>query len=128
VNCRVYDRNRTNFGKSFKNDYPINSRKNYRQNCNRFGYLSKEVECHICNKFGHLAKDGRLTAPPRESQQNQNAPPRVKKKKTERLAIKAQSKKNVWYVDSGCSTHMTRDKTKFISLKERKRWNNIFWK
>ena len=27
---------------------------------------------------------------------------------------------NVWYVDSGCSMHMTRDRNKFISLKENK--------
>ena len=55
-----------------------------------------------------------------ESQQNQNA--QIWRKKIERctLALKAQIKKNVWYVDSGCSTHMTEDKNKFISLKEGK--------
>ena len=92
------------------------------QDYNMFGYLRNEVECHKCNNFGHLAKDCRLTAPSRESQQNQNAPPKVWKKKIESftLSLKYQSKKNVWYVDSGCSTHMTGDRNKFISLKEGK--------
>lgn len=36
------------------------------------------------------------------------------------IALKAQRNRNIWYVDSGCSTHMTGDKNKFISLKEKK--------
>ena len=45
-----------------------------------------------------------------------------KKKKNDNcaLALKAQKKKDVWYVDSGCSMHMTRDRNKFLSLKEKK--------
>ena len=46
----------------------------------------------------------------------------MKKKKTDNcaLAFKAQNNKDVWYVDSSCSTHMTGDRRKFISLKEKK--------
>ena len=46
----------------------------------------------------------------------------MKKKKNDNcaLAFKAQKKKYVWYVDSGCSTHMTRDRNKFVSMKEKK--------
>ena len=45
-----------------------------------------------------------------------------KKKKTDNcaLALKAQNNKDVWYVDSGFSTHMTGDRKKFVSLKEKK--------
>ena len=45
-----------------------------------------------------------------------------KKKKTDNcaLALKAQKNKDVWYVDSGCSTHLTGDRNKFVSLKEKK--------
>ena len=35
------------------------------------------------------------------------------------LALKAQNNKYVWYVDNGCSMHMTRDRRKFVSLKEK---------
>jgi hypothetical protein len=33
---------------------------------------------------------------------------------------------NPWYIDIGCSKHMTRDKGKFISLSERKSGNVTF--
>ena len=47
---------------------------------------------------------------------------KIWKKKTKKCAIslKAQINRNVWYVDSGFSTHMTGDRNKFISLKEKK--------
>lgn len=62
-----------NFRRYFKNDYPRNWQEDYTKNDNMFGYLSNELEFHKCNNLGNLAKDCRLTAPPRESQQNQNA-------------------------------------------------------
>jgi len=34
--------------------------------------------------------------------------------------LKAQNKEDEWYIDSVCSTHMTRDQNKFINLKEGK--------
>ena len=36
------------------------------------------------------------------------------------LALKAQKNKYVWYVDSSFSMHMTGDRRKFVSLKEKK--------
>jgi hypothetical protein len=33
-------------------------------------------------------------------------------------SLHAQNKGNQWYVDSGCSSHMTGDKSKFLTLKE----------
>lgn len=36
------------------------------------------------------------------------------------ITLKGQSNRNIWYVDSGFLTLMTRDKNKFISLKKRR--------
>ena len=37
-----------------------------------------------------------------------------------------QRKKGPWYIDNGCSKHMTGDKNKFVSLKESKSGNVTF--
>jgi hypothetical protein len=34
--------------------------------------------------------------------------------------LKAQDKEDLWYVDSGCSKHMTRNKDNFLNLKKQK--------
>jgi hypothetical protein len=34
--------------------------------------------------------------------------------------LSVQKQKDPWYIDSGCSKHMTGDKEKFITLSERK--------
>ena len=34
------------------------------------------------------------------------------------VALQAKQKKRVWYVDSGCSKHMTSDRDKFLTLRE----------
>jgi hypothetical protein len=34
--------------------------------------------------------------------------------------VLVENKEDKWYIDSGCSTHMTGDKKKFISLKKGK--------
>ena len=34
--------------------------------------------------------------------------------------LSAQRQKDPWYIDSGCSKHMTGDKCKFLSLSEHK--------
>jgi hypothetical protein len=40
--------------------------------------------------------------------------------------LSAQKKKNPWYIDSGCSKHMTGDKSKFLTLSEKKLGNVTF--
>ena len=79
------------------------------------------MECHQCQNFGHIARDCRLENPSEESSKSQNEWT-WKKKKTDNsaLALKAKKWKYVWYVDSSCSTHMTGDRNKFVSLKEKK--------
>jgi tRNA(Phe) wybutosine-synthesizing methylase Tyw3 len=42
------------------------------------------------------------------------------------LVLSAQNKKNPWYTDSGCSKHMTVDKSNFLTLSDRKSGNVTF--
>ena len=79
------------------------------------------MECYKCQNFGHIARDYRLEIPPEESSKPWNEPI-WKKKKTDNcaLALKAQNNKYVWYVENGCSMHITGDRRKFVSLKEKK--------
>lgn len=41
------------------------------------------------------------------------------------LTLLAHNQENKWYVDNGYSKHITRDKSKFLSLKEKDRGSNI---
>ena len=41
------------------------------------------------------------------------------------LALSAHNQEKKWYVDSGCSKHMTGDKRNFVSLKEKDKGNNV---
>jgi hypothetical protein len=41
-------------------------------------------------------------------------------------SLHAQNKGNIWYIDSGCSSHMTGDKNKFHTLKEVNEGNVTF--
>jgi hypothetical protein len=81
-----------------------------------------------------MAKDCRMTIPPIEPQQNNNSHRQEPQKRTWirkqnqcsneecTLALQSKQKKHGWYVDSGCSKHMTYDKDRFLKLrKERDR-------
>jgi hypothetical protein len=88
------------------------------------------VECYKCNNFGHMAKDCKMTVPPREPQQNNNIHRHEPHKRTWirkhnqhsneecTLSLQAKKKKHGWYVDSGCSKHMTGDRDKFLTLRK----------
>jgi hypothetical protein len=77
-----------------------------------------------------MAKDCRMTVPPREPQQNNNSHRHEPQKRTWirkqnqysneecTLALQAKQKKHGWYVDNGCSKHMTCDKDKFLTLRK----------
>ena len=86
-----------------------------------FEHLRTNIECYKCRNFGHIARDYKLENPPKESLKPQNEQT-WKKKNIDNCAraLKAQNKKYVWYANSGCSTHMTGDRKKFVSLKEKK--------
>jgi hypothetical protein len=75
-----------------------------------------------------------MTIPPREPQQNNNNHRHETQKRTWirkknqynneecTLSLQAKQKKRGWYVESGCSKHMTGDRDKFLTLiKERDR-------
>jgi hypothetical protein len=51
-----------------------------------------------------------------------------KKKESDKcgLVLSSQRQMNPWYIDSGCSKHMTGDKGKFLSLSESKSRNVTF--
>lgn len=116
IECRTYPRNQYNSKRSFKYEPPRSQ-----QNINRFEHLRNNIECYKCQNFGHIARDCRLENSPEESSKPQNERT-CKKKKTDEcaLALKVQNNKDVRYVDNGFSTHMTRDRNKFLSLKEKK--------
>jgi hypothetical protein len=129
VNCRENAKNRRNYEGYSNNSYPRRPYETQNKNYNSFGSLSNEVECYKCNNFGHMAKDCRLIVPPRESRHNTNnqkqEPQRIWIRKQNQfnteecsLSLQAQHKRSGWYVDSGCSKHMTGDKNRFLTLKK----------
>jgi hypothetical protein len=132
VNCRANNRNSNNFESYTQRDYSRRPSETQRRSYNRFESLSTEVECYKCNNFGHMAKDCRMTVPPKEPQQNNNSHRQEPQKMTWirkqdqynneecTVALQAKQKKHGWYVDSGCSKHMTGDKDKFLTLQKEK--------
>jgi hypothetical protein len=82
---------------------------------NHYDPLFSEPECYTCHNYGHKAADYRL----RNYKPDLN--PSVvnvkvwKKKENDKfgLVLSSQRQKNPWYIDSGCSKHMTGDKSKF---------------
>jgi hypothetical protein len=130
VNCRANNRNNNNFESYTQRDYSRRPSDTQRRSYNRFEYLSTEVECYKCNNFGHMAKDCIMTVPPKEPQLNNNSHRQEPQKTTwirkqdqynnEECTVSLQDKKKKhgWYVDSGCSKHMTGDKDKFLTLRK----------
>jgi hypothetical protein len=100
---------------------------NYEHN-NRYDLLFSEPECYNCHNYGHKAADYRLrNYNPDLIPTAENV--KVWKKKADDkcgLVLLAQKQKNPWYIDSGCSKHMTGDKSKFLTLSENKSRNVTF--
>jgi hypothetical protein len=95
---------------------------------NHYDPLFNEPKCYICDNYGHKAASCRLkNYKPYLSPSVENV--MVWKKKEDDkcgLVLSAQRQKNPWYIDSGCSKHMTGDKSKFMSLSESKLGNATF--
>jgi len=105
---------------------PTGRRRFQNRNVNRFECLNNELECYICHNFGHKATECNLKENKTESKPKNTAKRSVWKKKESHqcdLVLSVQKQKNPWYIDSGCSKHMSGDKEKFISLPEHKSGN-----
>jgi hypothetical protein len=95
---------------------------------NCYDPLFNEPECYICHNYGHKSIDYHL----RNYEPDLNSPAENvkvwKKKESDKcgLVLSAQRQTKPWYIDSGCSKHMTGDKGKFISLSESKSGNITF--
>ena len=77
--------------------------------------------------FGHKASNCHLKDYKTDPRVNYSVESdKVWKKKENKkcgLVLSVQRKKGPWYIDSGCSKHMTSDKSKFLSLSENKSRN-----
>jgi hypothetical protein len=95
---------------------------------NHYDPLFDELECYICHNYGHKSIDCRL----RNYEPYLNSPAENvkvwKKKESDKcvLVLSAQIQTNSWYIDNGCSKHMTGEKGKFLSLSEIKSGNITF--
>jgi hypothetical protein len=89
---------------------------------NKFDILNNEIECYTCHNFGHKSIDYQLRNYEPDSKSPAKNVKFWKKKESDKcgLVLSAQIKMNPWYIDSGCSKHMIGDKSKFLSLSERK--------
>ena len=84
---------------------------------NNFSALENEVECSICNNFGHEDSECRSRFQQTKEQASNTKIWRIKEPQIERcgIAFYAEGQENLWYIDSGCSKHMTGDKEKLES-------------
>jgi hypothetical protein len=94
------------------------------RNYNPFAPLQEgDLQCFICHNHGHKAINCRLMEASEQSKliREQKKLWRVKTSKRDFLiSLKTQDEKDLWYVDSGCSKHMTGNKNKFLDLKKQK--------
>jgi hypothetical protein len=123
ANCQIKFRD-MQLRRSRNNEQPM-SRQRY---TNHFDLLNNELECYNCHNFGHKAAHFHLKnykADPRIKPLGRNAST-WKKKDSEKcgLVLSAQKQKDPWYIDSGCSKHMTGDKDKSLCISKSIRTDN----
>jgi hypothetical protein len=123
ANCQIKSRD-MQLKRSINNQQSMS-----RQRCtNKFDLLNNEIEGYICYNYGHKSIDCRLSEYEPDLKCLAENVKFWKKKESDKcgLVLSAQRKMNPWYVDSGCSKHMTGDKGKFLSLSESKSGNVTF--
>ena len=111
-------RGRGNYGRNLGN-YDSSPRCNV---CNKIGHFENDCwhkgkpQCYHCNKFGHLQKDCRL----KNTQQANYTEENETQEKNERTFFACQhvseKKEDIWFIDSGCTNHMTPEKEIFHDL------------
>jgi hypothetical protein len=95
---------------------------------NRYDLLFSEPECYNYHNYGHKVADCRLRKYNSDLISTSENVKVWKKKVDDKcgLVLSAQKKKNPWYIDSGCSKHMTGDRSKFLTLSDNKSGNVTF--
>jgi hypothetical protein len=116
IHCKAYRKYNPRNVQRYENNKDNAERRNY----NSFSPLQDyNVECYKCNNYGHKASECRLS----KYDKRINIPNNKKvwkKKKTEcNVALYARNQGCQWYIDSGCSKHMTGDQRKFLKLKKK---------
>ena len=99
-----------------------NSSKSFKANDDqgkgRRDFDKSKVECFRCHKFGHYRSEC-YTRLPNNKEEKSNF---VENKEEETLLMVVQAQKepeqDVWYVDTGCSNHMSGSKSSFSHLNE----------
>jgi hypothetical protein len=96
------------------------------KNC--YDLLFNEPECYNCHNYGHKVADYHLRKYNSDLISTSENVKVWKKKVDDKcgLVLSAQRKKNPWYINSGCSKHMTRDRSKFLTLGDSKSGNVTF--
>jgi hypothetical protein len=122
INCRINERNKYARNMNGVNRRYGNNHGFVNRSYNSFyPLMDKNIVCYKCNYLGHKARDCRYM--------NEDVPmPTTVWRRKEipnnedcRIALTAEKCKgeDEWYIDSGCSSHMTGDQDKFISLKRK---------
>jgi hypothetical protein len=95
---------------------------------NHYDLLFSEPECYTCHNYKHKGVDCRLANYKLDLNPAAENFKVWKKEEDDKcgLVLSSQRKKNPWYIDSGCSKHMTGEKSKFLTLSERKSGNVTF--
>jgi hypothetical protein len=124
INCRINERNNYGSYMNGENSRYENVCRPFNRNYNPFDPLmDQNIVCYKCNNLGHKARDCR------EMKEDNHMPnvciPTTTWKRKEiphnencRIALVAKEckEKDEWFIDSGCSSHMTGDQSKFVSL------------
>jgi hypothetical protein len=95
---------------------------------NHYDVLFSEPECYNCHNYGDKAPECRLRNYKLDLSPTAEYLKVWKKEEDDQcgLVLSTQRKKNPWYIDSGCSKHMTGEKSKFLILSEKKLGNVTF--
>jgi hypothetical protein len=97
---------------------------------NHFDLLNNELECYNFHNFSHKAANYPLNNYKADTRINPLVRNAItwKKKDSEKcvLVLSTKKQKNPWYIDNGCSKHMTGEKDNFMSISKSKIGNVTF--
>jgi hypothetical protein len=119
MNCRAHGRKNLRVKNyNLKHNQTINQVKS--RNYNSFAPLQEgNLECFRCHNYGNKENSCRLMEAS-EKPKFIREQKKLWKEKTSKeeclIALKFQDKEDLWYVDSGCSKHMTGNKDKLLNL------------